>query len=128
MQAPDRFRYYHWAMKPAGTTRISFLHRLRDRADQQSWAEFHHRYGELLYRYAQGRGASHSEAEDVVQEVEMYVFKAMDRFRYDARKGRFRAYLRIEDVATTGRVSSSMPRGLPTSVRADSRCSDPRGL
>ena len=52
------------------------------------------RYGELLYRYARSRGADHADAEDVVQEVEMYLFKAMEGFEYDTSKGRFRAYLR----------------------------------
>lgn len=97
-------------MKPAGTTRISFLQRLRNREDQHSWGEFHERYGELLYRYAQQRGASHNEAEDVVQDVEMYVFKAMDRFRYDARKGRFRAYLRASVVRAVGRRAAKRAR------------------
>lgn len=106
----NRFVYYHRAMKPAGTTRISFLQRLRNRADQGSWGEFHERYGELLYRYARRRGASHNEAEDVVQDVEMYVFKAMDRFRYDAHKGRFRAYLRTSVVHALGRRSAKRAR------------------
>ena len=81
-------------MKTAGTTRLSFLGRLRDRSSDLGWAEFDERYRELLYRYALRRGASSVEAEDVVQEVEMYLFKAYDRFRYDRAKGRFRGYLR----------------------------------
>ena len=110
LQATNRSRYYNLRMKPVGTTRISFLHRLQDRADQRSWGEFHERYGELLYRYAQGRGATHSDAEEVVQEVEMYVFKAMDRFSYDARKGRFRSYLRASVIHALGRRSAKRSR------------------
>ena len=91
-----------WA---AETTRPTLLLRLRDRSDSLSWEEFHDRYGELLYRYARSRGASHADAEDVVQEVEMCFFKALPGFEYDARKGRFRAYLRSAVIHTMGRLA-----------------------
>ena len=90
-------------MVPDDTTRLSLLLRLRNRADRLSWGEFHDRYGELLYRYARSRGASHADAEDTVQEVEMYLFKALDGFEYDASKGRFRNYLRSAVVHALGR-------------------------
>lgn len=96
-------------MKP-DSTRLSLLLRLRDRSDQLSWEEFHDRYGELLYRYARSRGAAHADAEDLVQEVEMYVFKAMSGFEYDARKGRFRSYLRSAVVHAMGRRASREAR------------------
>jgi RNA polymerase sigma-70 factor (ECF subfamily) len=88
------------------TTHLTFLLRLRDRADKLSWQEFHERYGQLLYRYARSRGASHADAEDIVQEVEMYLFKAVDGFEYDARKGRFRTYLRSAVVHAMARRAS----------------------
>lgn len=90
-------------MSQADSTHLTFLLRLRDRADKLSWQEFHERYGQLLYRYARGRGASHADAEDVVQEVEMYLFKAINDFEYDARKGRFRTYLRSAVVHALAR-------------------------
>lgn len=90
-------------MSTGDTTRMTLLIRLRDRADQLSWQEFHDRYSQLLFRYARGRGASHEDAEDVAQEVEMYLFKAMEGFEYDATKGRFRAYLRSAVVHALGR-------------------------
>lgn len=102
-------------MSHADTTHLTFLLRLRDRADKLSWDEFHERYGQLLYRYARSRGASHADAEDIVQEVEMYLFKAVDGFEYDARKGRFRAYLRSAVVHAMGRRASQQarqPKGL----------------
>ena len=97
-------------MSHADTTHLSFLLRLRDRADKLSWGEFHERYGQLLYRYARSRGASHADAEDIVQEVEMYLFKAVNGFEYDARKGRFRAYLRSAVVHAMGRRASQQAR------------------
>lgn len=90
-------------MEQTDSTRLTFLLRLRDRSDKLSWREFHDRYGQLLYRYARARGASHADAEDVVQDVEMYLFKAIEGFEYDARKGRFRGYLRSAVVHALGR-------------------------
>lgn len=96
------------------TTRATLLLRLRDHADSLSWREFHDRYGELLYRYARSRGASHADAEDAVQEVEMYLFKAMDGFEYDVRKGRFRSYLRSAVVHALERRASKQARQAAT--------------
>jgi RNA polymerase sigma-70 factor (ECF subfamily) len=90
-------------MSQADSTHLTFLLRLRDRTDRVSWQEFHQRYGQLLYRYARSRGASHADAEDVVQEVELYLFKAISDFEYDARKGRFRTYLRSAVVHALSR-------------------------
>lgn len=90
-------------MAATDTTRMSLLLRLRNRSDKLSWAQFHDRYGELLYRYARSRGAGHADAEDVVQEVEFALFKAMDGFEYDVRKGRFRGYLRCAVIHAMGR-------------------------
>jgi RNA polymerase sigma-70 factor (ECF subfamily) len=97
-------------MSEADTTHLTFLLRLRDRADKLSWHEFHERYGQLLYRYARARGAGHADAEDVVQEVEMYLFKALHGFEYDAGKGRFRAYLRAAVVHALARRASREAR------------------
>ena len=98
------------SMKLVDTTRLTLLVRLRDRADQLSWDEFHERYRELLYRYARARGASHEDAEDVIQEVVMYLFKAMEGFTYDTRKGRFRAYLRAAVAHALGRAAATQAR------------------
>jgi len=105
-------------MKGVDTTHLSFIERLRDRSDRMSWVEFHERYGELLYRYARRRGATHGEAEDIVQEVELYLFKALDGFRYDQRKGRFRGYLRSSVVHAMGRHAS---REAPREATVDPR-------
>lgn len=97
-------------MADPDSTRLTFLLRLRDRSDKLSWPEFHERYGQLLYRYARARGASHADAEDIVQEVELYLFKAIEGFEYDARKGRFRSYLRSAVVHAMGRRASREAR------------------
>jgi len=104
----------------AGTTRLSFLGRLRNRSAARDWAEFDGRYRALLYGYARRRGASHIEAEDIVQEVMMFVFKAMDRFQYDPNKGRFRGYLRTA-------VTHAMARRASVRARQEPNL-DPEGL
>jgi len=96
--------------KGDSSTRATFLLRLRNRTDRLTWQEFHQRYGELLYRYARARGASLVDAEDIVQEVEMYLVKALDGFEYDVRKGRFRAYLRAAVIRAMGRRASKEAR------------------
>ncbi|MCK4871919.1 MAG: sigma-70 family RNA polymerase sigma factor [Phycisphaerales bacterium] len=75
-------------------TRATLLLRLKDQTDQVSWAEFDARYHRLLYGYARAKGASHDDAEEVVQEVEFAIFKSIGNFDYDVSKGRFRGYLR----------------------------------
>jgi RNA polymerase sigma-70 factor (ECF subfamily) len=77
--------------------------RLRDHRDQPSWEQFHRRYGHMLYRYARARGATHADAEDVVQEVESQVVKTIPAFEYNVDKGGFRAYLRTAVVHALSR-------------------------
>lgn len=81
-------------MADVDRTHASFLHRLRDSADPASWREFHEKYGHTLYRYARSLGATHVDAEDIVQDVEMQFFQAIGGFNYDAQRGRLRSYLR----------------------------------
>ncbi len=97
-------------MPDPDSTRPTLLLRLRNRTDELSWQEFHERYGELLYRYARARGAAAVDAEDIVQEVEMYLFKAMEGFEYDVSKGRFRTYLRTAVVHAMSRKAQKQAR------------------
>jgi len=90
-------------MTELDSTRLTLLLRLKSRTDQLSWREFHEKYSELLNRYARRRGATPEDAEDVVQEVETALFKALEGFSYDGARGRFRAYLRSAVVHCMGR-------------------------
>lgn len=80
----------------AGTTRPSLLDRLRDGTDRHSWEQFFDQYWRLIYSFARKCGLSASDAEDVLQEVVLKVFRAMPTMTYDRTKGTFRAYLREE--------------------------------
>ena len=74
-------------------TRETLLLRLRDVADEDSWAEFAEIYTPLLYAYCQKREIKHADAADIVQEVMKSVAKAMQGFHYDPGKGAFKAWL-----------------------------------
>ena len=108
-------------MSRTETTHPSLLLRVRDHGDHESWQTFHARYGHLLYRYARSRGATHDDAQDVAQEVLLQFVRTVERFEYDAAKGRFRAYLRaavVHEMARHARRRDRQPPGL------DPRCFD----
>lgn len=75
-------------------TRKSLLLRLKDQNDQESWREFYDIYGRLIFGYALRFDLSHSEAEDVVQEVCVKMFRNILSFNYTPEKGHFRGWLK----------------------------------
>jgi RNA polymerase sigma-70 factor (ECF subfamily) len=50
-------------------TRVTLLDRLRDRQDQEAWAEFVGLYGPPVFRFARRRLPQDDDAADIVQEV-----------------------------------------------------------
>ena len=74
-------------------TRHTLIHRLRDSADEASWAEFAKVYTPLLYSYCQKRELRHADIADIVQEVMRSVSLALAKNQYDPAKGKFRAWL-----------------------------------
>ncbi len=113
-------------MEDAERTHASFLRRLRDRTDRVGWPEFHEKYGHMLYRYARALGAAHADAEDVVQEVEMQLFQAIEGFEYDSHRGRFRGYLRTAVLHALTRKAGRKARqpGVLSPRRLDSLATD----
>ncbi|MCA9062897.1 MAG: sigma-70 family RNA polymerase sigma factor [Planctomycetaceae bacterium] len=75
-------------------TRKSLLLRLKDRADESAWHEFHGLYAPLIYNYARARGLPHDDAEEIRSDCLVTVVKQMPTFDYDPQKGRFKAWLR----------------------------------
>lgn len=76
------------------STHATLLARLSDGSDVTAWQEFHARYGELIHRFARGRGLQASDCEDIAQDVMLSLSKSMPGFRYDPAKGKFRSYLK----------------------------------
>ncbi len=75
-------------------TRESLLLRLKDGEDGAAWSEFHELYGRLIFGYSLHYAISYAEAEDIVQEVCVKVFRQIIRFDYSPEKGRFRGWLK----------------------------------
>ena len=75
-------------------TRGSLLLRLKDRSDESSWGEFYTIYGRMIFGYALHYNLSHAEAEDIVQEVVVKVFRQILSFDYSPKQGRFRGWLK----------------------------------
>ena len=74
-------------------TRQTLIVRLRDSADDSSWAEFAEIYTPLLYAYCQKRELRHADAADIVQDVMRSISRALGKQQYDPAKGKFRAWL-----------------------------------
>ena len=74
-------------------TRYSLLSRLQDWGDQDSWKDFFDTYWRLIYSVALKSGLKDSEAQDVVQETVISVFKSMPDFQYKAVGGSFKTWL-----------------------------------
>lgn len=75
------------------TTSLSLLGRIRIRDDQASWKDFVQLYAPLLYRWNRTAGMQSADAQEVVQEVLLFVHERIGRFRW-RRPGAFRAWLR----------------------------------
>jgi RNA polymerase sigma-70 factor (ECF subfamily) len=74
-------------------TRVSLIHRVRDRADASAWADFVSIYQPLLTAYLRKRGVNEHDAADVVQDVFARLVPAMADFEFDPQRGRFRTWL-----------------------------------
>ena len=75
-------------------TRESLLLRLKEQGNEQDWREFHDIYGRLIFGYCLHFNISYAEAEDIVQEVCVKVFRHIGKFDYSPEKGRFRGWLK----------------------------------
>lgn len=73
-------------------TRKSLLSRLKNWSDEEGWKLFFDTYWRLIYRTALRSGLNDAEAQDVVQETIISVWKKMPEFEYD-RNGSFKSWL-----------------------------------
>ena len=74
-------------------TRQTLLDRMRGEGDDESWREFFETYWKLIYNAGRKAGLSDSEAQDVVQETIISVYKSLPNFEYDPKAGSFKAWL-----------------------------------
>lgn len=75
------------------STQVALLERVGRTDDQRSWAQLVACYRPLIYSYCRRRGLQDADAQDVVQNVLCRVQRAIPKFRYERRQGRFRSWL-----------------------------------
>lgn len=93
------------------TTRLTLLERVRDSANNDAWGEFFAVYEPLLLSYVKsssrrrGLGYGDAEAQEVVQDIFIKLYRTLPGFRLDHARGRFRTWLwRITTNAILDRV------------------------
>ncbi len=77
----------------APATRPSLLVRLGDARDDAAWQAFDRAYGPLIYAHCRRCGLQDADAAEISQDVLLDVLRVIGRFRYDRKRGTFRAYL-----------------------------------
>lgn len=91
MQRPQLSTGTSVAVRPA--TRSSFLERLKNWADQESWRQFLTDYGRVIHASAIRAGLRAEDAQDVVQDTLLSVARSIPGFVYDRSKGSFEAWV-----------------------------------
>lgn len=82
------------------TTSLALLGRMRLRADHASWLEFVDLYAPVLYRWNVAGGLQAADAQEVVQDVLLFVHERLETF--DRRRpGAFRTWLRQVTINKT---------------------------
>ena len=74
-------------------TRLSFLQRLSN-ADRNAWHHFDAVYKPLLFNWLKSYSLPHAEAEDLTQEIMLFVVNHIQDFQHNQRIGAFRNWLR----------------------------------
>jgi RNA polymerase sigma-70 factor (ECF subfamily) len=82
-------------------TRGTLLQRIGDSENTHAWYEFVYYYRGYIYSISRKTGASHHDAQEIVQQVLMKISSVIKTFEYSPEKGRFRNYLARITVNTT---------------------------
>lgn len=78
-----------------GSTDSNQLRRIRNWSDHEAWEGFSRRYRPVLMNWSRKNIPDEAEAEDFCQTLLLELASRLQSFRYDARKGRFRGWLRL---------------------------------
>lgn len=73
-------------------TRATLLHRITKERDEKTWDEFVHYYKDFIYLICCKMNLNHHDANDIVQQVLLKLWKKFPDFDYDETK-RFRSWL-----------------------------------
>lgn len=78
-----------------------------------SWEQFYAQYVPIIHGFARNAGCPRAEIDEIVHEVMAGFFRAAERFEYDAKRGRFRGYLKtatLNAIRKRYRKASREPR------------------
>jgi len=74
-------------------TSYSLINRLRNPDDQDSWKEFVSHYEQYVYNILRRFGVTHSDTEELCQEIMLKLWQTLPEFDYDKNRGKFRQWL-----------------------------------
>jgi RNA polymerase sigma-70 factor (ECF subfamily) len=77
----------------AAATRKTLIERLQHQEDKGGWEQFYETYSQMIFDFALKGGLSAAEAEEVVQETVITVYKTMQQSAYYSGRGSFKAWL-----------------------------------
>jgi RNA polymerase sigma factor (sigma-70 family) len=80
-------------MDDLAPTRWTLIERLKKTEDSRSWQDFFDNYWRLIYSAARKMGCTEAEAQDVVQETVISVFKSIPSLETKAERGSFKSWL-----------------------------------
>lgn len=103
-------------------TRNTLIARLGDQRDAEAWDQFVAIYEPLVYRLARAKGFQDADAREIVQEVLVAVSRAVERWKPDPERGRFRQWL--FQIARNLMVNFMSRRGHKSIASGDSRVAD----
>ncbi len=114
--ASETFSNLHLDSSKQNTvTSVTLLGRIQDASDANAWGDFVECYAPRIFSWCRKYSLQESDAADVTQEVLIKLVTAMQTFRYDPSRGRFRGWLKtitvnvVRDMSRR-RANSESPR------------------
>ena len=74
-------------------TRQTLLLRVKNRSDDQAWADFELYYRQYLYNILRRMNITVVDAEDISQQVLLKMWEKLPEFKLDSNRGKFRSWL-----------------------------------
>ena len=102
-------------------TRHTLLARIRDPQDAAAWQEFIDFYKDYIYVIIRSMNINAHDADDILQQVSLKLWKNLPGHLHDAQKGRFRAWV---STVTKNTVLSFIKKQQLRAVKMDQACKE----